>query len=102
MFEYLKKILMPENIGQSLNSTSSKSSISKYQVATAALLIEIAKADGDFIDEILHDFDENSPGSMHATWDLISRNKMPIVSGIYYYTVESDYGNQIGKFVVIK
>jgi hypothetical protein len=65
-------------------------------------VIRIFSIDGDFIDEILHDFDENSPGSMHATWDLISRNKMPIVSGIYYYTVESDYGNQIGKFVVIK
>ena len=51
MFEYLKKILLPENIQQTSNSATSSSSITKYQVATAALLIEIAKADGDFTDD---------------------------------------------------
>ncbi len=54
MFEYLKRILVPENNQSSSNSTgvkSSRSSLSKYQVATAALLIEIAKADGDFTED---------------------------------------------------
>jgi len=51
MFEYLKRILLPENIQQTSTSTTSSSAISKYQVATAALLIEIAKADGDFTDD---------------------------------------------------
>lgn len=50
MFEYLKRILLPENIQQTSTSTTPSSAISKYQVATAALLIEIAKADGDFTD----------------------------------------------------
>ena len=51
MFEYLKRILLPENIQQTSSGTTSSSAISKYQVATAALLIEIAKADGDFTDD---------------------------------------------------
>jgi uncharacterized tellurite resistance protein B-like protein len=51
MFEYLKRILLPENIQQTSTSTTSSSAISKYQVATSALLIEIAKADGDFTDD---------------------------------------------------
>ena len=54
MFEYLKRILVPdESSSQNRNSlkTSSKLSPAKYQVATAALLIEIAKADGNFSDE---------------------------------------------------
>ena len=51
MFEYLKKYLLPENIQQTSNSATSSSSITKYQVATAALLIEIAQADGNFTDD---------------------------------------------------
>lgn len=54
MFEYLKSILAPESTVQiNINSGTKrgKSRINKYQVATAALLIEIAKADGDFSDE---------------------------------------------------
>jgi hypothetical protein len=37
-----------------------------------------------------------------AKWDLISRNGQDIVSGIYLYTVESQYGVQRGKFVILK
>jgi len=39
---------------------------------------------------------------MHEQWDLISRNTMTITSGIYYYSVDSELGNQIGKLVIIK
>ncbi len=48
MFEYLRQVLAPEQTAKELklNSTSKK-----YQVATAALLIEVAKADGDFSDD---------------------------------------------------
>jgi len=54
MFEYLKRILAPDGTQKSTEdpiSTSSKSSAQRYQVATAALLIEIAKADGNFSDD---------------------------------------------------
>lgn len=54
MFEGLKRILTHENTqqtSQGSNSASSESSIRKYQIASAALLIEIAKADGNFSDD---------------------------------------------------
>lgn len=54
MFEYLRKVLSAEKeeqIAQLQKTETSKSPNKKYQVATAALLVEIAKADGDFSDE---------------------------------------------------
>ncbi|HSW55000.1 MAG TPA: TerB family tellurite resistance protein [Ignavibacteriaceae bacterium] len=51
MFEYLRKVLSPERdeqVLQGIESSSTKSTSKKYKVATAALLVEIAKADGDF------------------------------------------------------
>lgn len=51
MFEYLRKVLASERTSQELEINSSEKASKKYQIATAALLIEIAKADGDFSDE---------------------------------------------------
>jgi uncharacterized tellurite resistance protein B-like protein len=51
MFEYLRQILLPDINEKSPNEFGTKTTLKKYQVATAALLIEIAKADGDFSDE---------------------------------------------------
>jgi hypothetical protein len=34
--------------------------------------------------------------------NLINENTQAVVSGIYLYSVESESGNQIGKFVIIK
>ena len=51
MFDYLRKIILPphdEISDQKTNSAPETSSINKVQVATSALLVEIAKADGDF------------------------------------------------------
>lgn len=63
--------------------------------------IKIFTIDGDLVRVIDHNFPPGSPRSMHARWDLISRNTQLVVSGIYYYTVESDRGTQIGKIVII-
>ncbi len=46
MFEYLKKVLIPE-IGSNRSNTQSNQE-KKIQVATCALFIELAKADNDF------------------------------------------------------
>jgi len=35
-------------------------------------------------------------------WDLVSRNGQDVVSGIYLYVVESQYGNQTGKLVLLR
>ncbi len=68
MFEYLRKVLSPERdeqVSQEIETSSTKSTSKKYQVATAALLVEVAKADGNFsederkriIDLMKNDFD---------------------------------------------
>jgi len=51
MFEYLRKVLLPEQSSEELKISSTKTASNKYQIATAALLVEIAKADGDFSDD---------------------------------------------------
>ncbi len=63
--------------------------------------IRIFTIDGDLVREIEHDFPKDDPQSMHDSWDLITRNTQAAVSGLYYYSVESEYGNQIGKLVII-
>jgi len=63
--------------------------------------IRIFTIDGDLVREIKHDYPKDSPRSMHERWDIITRNTQTAVSGIYYYSVESEYGNQIGKIVII-
>jgi hypothetical protein len=64
--------------------------------------IRIFSIDGDLIRQINHDFPEGAPGAMHDKWDLITRNQMLAVSGIYYFTVDSELGSQIGKIVIIR
>ncbi|RKX25445.1 MAG: hypothetical protein DRP45_05900 [Candidatus Zixiibacteriota bacterium] len=64
--------------------------------------ISIYSLDGDLIRELEHHHVNTDPGSMHATWDLITRNAQAAVSGLYYWVVESDSRTQIGKLVIIK
>jgi hypothetical protein len=63
--------------------------------------IRIFSIDGDLVREIHHDCPSDNPTCMHEEWDLITRNTQAIVSGIYYYSVESEFGTQIGKIVII-
>ncbi|UCD93892.1 MAG: hypothetical protein JSU69_08980, partial [Candidatus Zixiibacteriota bacterium] len=63
--------------------------------------IRIFSLDGDLVRKIEHDVPEGHPQSSHERWDLITRNTQAVVSGIYYYSVESDRGRQIGKIVII-
>ena len=64
-------------------------------------VIRIFSIDGDLIREIKHDVPSEFPQSSHERWDLITRNTQEIVSGIYYYSVESNLGNQLGTIVII-
>jgi hypothetical protein len=41
-----------------------------------------------------------SAGSV--SWNLISRNGQRIVSGIYLYSVDTDLGKEVGRFVIIR
>ena len=40
------------------------------------------------------------PGEV--TWNLVSQSNRALASGVYVYTVESQYGKQISKFVLIR
>ena len=65
--------------------------------------IRIYTLDGDLVRELQHPC--NCPlqeGESMMAWDLISRNTQAVVSGIYLYSVESEQGTQVGKFVIIK
>jgi hypothetical protein len=64
--------------------------------------ISIFSLDGDLIRELHHDVDPEDYLANHATWDLINRNLQLVVSGLYYWVVEDDQGNQqVGKLVII-
>ncbi len=64
--------------------------------------IKIYSLDGDLIRLIIHDKAPGDPSSMHDTWDVISRNLQVVVSGIYYFVIETPNGQtQLGKIVVI-
>ena len=41
-------------------------------------------------------------GQGEVAWNLISRNGQRIVSGIYLYSVDTDLGKEVGRFVVIR
>jgi hypothetical protein len=66
--------------------------------------IRIYTLDGDLVQTVEHDRDENALDATYDEWDLISRNTQAVVSGIYLFSVEDrDTGeNQVGKFVIIK
>jgi len=69
--------------------------------------ISIYSIDGDLVREFRHpaaiEMDGHCPITSHeACWDLITRNTQQVVSGLYYWTVEDEYGGvQVGKLVVI-
>ena len=64
--------------------------------------ISIYSLDGDLIRSFEHDYPEGGAGSMHDSWDLITRNSQTVVSGMYYWVVEAPERTQIGKLVIIK
>ncbi len=69
----------------------------------AKATIRIYTLDGDLVRELQHPCGcKLQAGESMMAWDLITRNTQAAVSGIYLYTVESDLGTQVGKFVVIK
>lgn len=60
--------------------------------------IRIYTLAGDLVKVIHH----NDPARGSEDWNLVSDANQAISSDIYLFTVQSTYGNQIGKFVVLK
>ncbi len=63
--------------------------------------ISIYSLDGDLIKRFEHDEPEGSGTASVARFDLITRNTQALVSGLYYWVVESSAGTQVGKLMVI-
>jgi hypothetical protein len=60
---------------------------------------------GDVITTIHHDdADRSSHGKTigQEEWALFSESGREIASGLYVFSVDSEFGKQIGKFVIIK
>lgn len=65
--------------------------------------ISIYSLDGDLIESIDHSFPDGGPLASVAEWNLISRNRQEVVSGLYYFTVEAPgRETQIGKLVILR
>jgi len=60
--------------------------------------IRIYSLAGDVVATLYHE----DPSRGEIAWDLLSDSGRAIASGLYVFTVESDLGKQIGKFVVIR
>ncbi len=59
--------------------------------------IRIYTLAGDLVKTIQHD---NLTGT--EDWDMLTENEQGIVTGVYFYHVQSEYGEKMGKFAVIK
>ena len=64
--------------------------------------VSIYSLDGDLIRRIDHDGTVEPGMVSNLRWDLISRNRELVVTGLYYWVVESSAGSQIGKLVILK
>lgn len=60
--------------------------------------IRIFSLSGDVIATLDHD----DPVRGELEWNLLSESRRALASGVYVFTVESDLGRQIGKFVLIR
>ena len=68
----------------------------------AKCTIRIFTVDGDRVRTIHHDFDPDDPYAHHDEWNMVTRNRNIVMSGLYYWSVEDEYGNvQMGKLVII-
>jgi hypothetical protein len=61
--------------------------------------LKIYTVSGDLVRTLENDGSQNIG---QIKWDLVSRNGQDVVSGLYLFTVESGFGTQVGKFVVLR
>ena len=112
MFEYLRKVLLTEKDEQAgiISNQPAKESQSKnLQVATAALLVEIAKADGDFSDDERMRIIDLMKTEFNLDDDYVnellnlSEQKVKDSISVYEFTsVINESFNQQGKLDLIK
>jgi hypothetical protein len=83
-----------------VNLPKTKGTIHIYTLAGD--LVKDLPFDGNVPADLQFGKDPLTTGQGSVPWNLISRNGQKIVSGIYLYSVDTDLGRQVGKFVVIR
>jgi hypothetical protein len=63
----------------------------------AKCTITIFTTNGDYVHKL-----EHTDGSGNEDWDLRTEFNQYIVSDVYIYTVKSDIGDHVGKFIVVR
>ncbi len=56
---------------------------------------------GDLVQVLEHDY-SSAPTEDRTYWNLVSRNNQEIVSGVYLYHIQSDVGEKVGRFAIIR
>jgi len=64
--------------------------------------VSIWTLDGDLVRQLEHAEDPLSSQASVVVWDLITRNTQAVKTGLYIFTVESRYGTEVGKLVIVK
>ena len=70
-----------------------------FGLPKAKSTLRIFSLSGDLIRELEHD---GTGGDGTVWWNLVTRNGQDVVSGVYLFSVESDKGTYVGKFVIIR
>jgi hypothetical protein len=83
-----------------MNLPATKGTIHIYTVAGD--LVKDIPFDGKVPADLQYGKDTVTAGQGSVPWNLISRNGQRIVSGIYLYSVDTDLGRQVGKFIIIR
>ena len=65
-------------------------------------VISVWSLDGDLVRRLDHAKNPQASDASVLVWNLITRNTQAAKTGIYIYTVESRFGTDIGKLVIIK
>lgn len=64
--------------------------------------VSIWTLDGDLVRNIHHSSAPSSPEATVVRWNLITRNTQAVKTGIYIWSIESRFGTDVGKLVIVK
>ena len=83
-----------------MNLPRTKGTIHIYTIAGD--LVKDIPFDGRPASDLSYGKDPVTGGAGSVPWNLISRNGQKIVSGIYLYSVDTELGKQVGRFIIIR
>ena len=83
-----------------MNLPRTKGTIHIYTLAGD--LVKDLPFDGTVAPDLKYGKDPVTAGQGSVPWNLISRNGQKIVSGIYLFSVDTELGRTVGKFVIVR